>query len=1177
MHTRPSLARSATLILLLAACAAPPPVTEADGAPLLPGAAADPAIAALPDLPIEPAPEEEVVDYGAIRMVPHRLGLGLTPEATVGEVNALADALDFSVVGTLPALGLVVVETDSRDVDWLDRALDLADASPAIAVASPAVVGDLDLLPPFHRVEGSDWTWEREEGANWGLSFVGAPQGWNVRAAVDAPEVPLALVIDEAFDPDHPDVRFDADTPSTSSASSFHGVAVAGAMAATWDAAGIETIFPAGAGVSDWGVTVQGRTAGDTFVNLRHLALAIGEAERAGRPLVANYSSGKSFVPLAVRDGQLVLTGPQQTPSTSIRDALGTTGTITPTATIAEIVARESVFVQWFSGKVAYERWLLTASTGNDNLTAAAVTRLAARGVVVTQQEILAEHNSAFSHAATVGDDDHFIAVTALDPGGRIGDYSSRKGNLSAPGTDVGVLSDGGYGELTGTSFAAPLVGSAAMWLWTLDPDATPGEIKAALIEGAQPSVGVSDPRLDVVGAMRALLDEAAWEEVELVLADLDDGSVDGNLRIRPSGGVATIVPMEDRGDGCVDMADFRAFRDGLLDALQAETGGHRGFWEERDSNRDQNGDGRVQWIEGAHEGRHSRMDLNLDGEVDLRDLEVLERQWGRCEAGAGPARLEGRVAADLAGLIDSVDLWIDADLTGTGASVLTAPGRFQLRLTEAVLAERSLDGHVLVTLPTSACDGALNLRIRTGDAVRRFRSPPVEALARARDYIINDAVLDDVVGASKVPVAYRQGGGGRSELLVYEGGRLAFAFEDFEMPYRVGPVAPSGAVQVAMPASGRGKVAVVIDGIRTVLEHADAPRLTPWEWAADGSGFLARPTDFEGGLYWADTEGSSLVEVAPSIDKAWGDWPAVHEGYVVFMGADGGLYRASLKPRQVLAGEALEAEIREDARVCEDAVALDDVEQIADLSGLDGVGLAHTLPSPVSSWGHILLRARRGDAWDLSILKAGESTPIALVSGVDLDIGTTDLFPVDGTSWSYDSAFVSYADEGGVWVADLKDGAIPEPDAITTRKLHDASGFAVFDPFASLTVAIQSFMGPWHSPDSTVTTYSAHGGEPLATYAHSPRCGSPSWSERGGTLVLAQKPADGVRWDARPGWASRFESKPGFFSDCDVVWVEAEYQKIVDDTAIEVYTTGGGGEAMADEAFPSWGVDFAR
>ena len=181
---------------------------------------------------------------------------------------------------------------------------------------------------------------------------------------------------------------------------------------------------------------------------------------------------------------------------------------------------------------------------------------------------------------------DNIIVVEGVswhDEGGRRYFASNTGGHIAAPAMCMtSTALDDGYASRTGTSFAAPIISGLAAYLWTLDPDLSAADVKAAILTSAWPMgpgvdthmyaqacSSVSEPEkpamllshpdepdqpplVDAFSAVMTL--DGAVE----MLVDVDDGTVDG---VTVTGDDAdTSLP----GDGQIDMADFRAFRDAV-------------------------------------------------------------------------------------------------------------------------------------------------------------------------------------------------------------------------------------------------------------------------------------------------------------------------------------------------------------------------------------------------------------------------------------------------------------------------------------------------------------------------------------------------------------------------------------------------------------------------------------
>jgi hypothetical protein len=182
-------------------------------------------------------------------------------------------------------------------------------------------------------------------------------------------------------------------------------------------------------------------------------------------------------------------------------------------------------------------------------------------------------------------------------------DYSNVGGIVSAPGGGLlpgtGILSTVGanmgaghadYMSQSGTSQAAPHVTGLIGFLLHLDETLTAQELKSlvtgaaftktTMLAGNESSLpsGVSGPApmIDAFAAMIGidLLPGHPPLRIQRALADVDDGTPDGNTRVDPfTGSIDGTInrPDQRRGDGMVSIQDFRAWRDAYLQVQQAD------------------------------------------------------------------------------------------------------------------------------------------------------------------------------------------------------------------------------------------------------------------------------------------------------------------------------------------------------------------------------------------------------------------------------------------------------------------------------------------------------------------------------------------------------------------------------------------------------------------------------
>ena len=168
------------------------------------------------------------------------------------------------------------------------------------------------------------------------------------------------------------------------------------------------------------------------------------------------------------------------------------------------------------------------------------------------------------------------------DPGRGFGTVGGLPGELIYAGAArVGLLVHGGRGSGNGTSFAAPAVAGLASYLFALDPGSPSSDpdkkrqiqrfmsclTDGARMEGTVPSVdSYATARLFLSGHGLTNPDLAYERGFDRMMCDCDDGTFHGNDKSAMGGPKNSGSSVEWlKGDGVVNMSDFRAFRDAWL------------------------------------------------------------------------------------------------------------------------------------------------------------------------------------------------------------------------------------------------------------------------------------------------------------------------------------------------------------------------------------------------------------------------------------------------------------------------------------------------------------------------------------------------------------------------------------------------------------------------------------
>lgn len=619
----------------------PDPEPVADPLPVPPDT---PIRLAIPDLRFVPEPGDYTDDHPeapGLLFSPSVLTLSLEASATAGQVNQLLRPLGVRVVGGAPfpagtpSGGFLIVRLPTATHAAMESALAILRASPLVRAAVQNHPVNVGSLPTRSAVPGL-WTWETVPGTgNWAFEVARLPQMWHLNQRVAATgRRPTVLVADRTFWPSHEDVTYESLlTPDSMIVrpglpnGDYHGTMVASVMGATW-----------GNG--------RGQDGANPFVRMAAMNIQTDGTE------VMVQLKNVLMADLTIR----VLNQ-----SWGLRWRT-TTGGLVGTAAFRTATADQAgqQYYDMLTALVAAGRPLphIIASAGNDGIDARfngyaqnAAVRLRAAPITVVE------------------------AMAQTGPAGALGDagFSNRGGHVSAGGARVQVAGgSNSYSLADGTSFAAPLVTGVVSFLTALDstiplPTMTTNPMRDLLIASGREVATVRVPVVDGFAALLALDQRSGNEAFARELADLDDGTADGNERVRADGTVDTTTAAA--RDGRVDMRDFRRFRDWYL---QVTGNGQHLNGASDHPKKDLNGDGIVGTA--LVENVYPRGDLNGDGVLDN-----TPRPFGK----GGPMRTDLQVlshffsdpdydAADLPNLLESGDIHIDPSSCSEGAVSVT-------------------------------------------------------------------------------------------------------------------------------------------------------------------------------------------------------------------------------------------------------------------------------------------------------------------------------------------------------------------------------------------------------------------------------------------------------------------------------------------------------------------------
>jgi subtilisin family serine protease len=556
------------------------------GTPVITQITADPATIAaeiVPDLPYNPHGSGLVADDVLVPgIVSTRDAMVmLRTNATVGQLNTLLATHGATIVAsspadaTLPNAVLMARFPTASAQELLDITVAL-DSDPIVETAAPDVVIGLDIVPN-DTTSAPGWRWDGAGialGGNWGLESARVPQMWNVLPVLQQNGASLVgtSIIDSYFANGHPDLFFSWLLGPTSDVH-YHGMHVAGIIGARYDNnVGVDGINPL------------------ALMAAYTLQTLPSDYPRSASLLDLFEPSRQANAYRIVQDIREVL---RQAPWTRIlnmsqgynwhRATNAARPNITDPFTAAQLSSMEIM---------ARKYGVLMAGVAN-----AAPSALIVCSAGNSSNLAPARFNSPMATAALELGVPNIIVVGAHDITGAHASFSNLGGHVAAPGVDIlstGVPGGILYTNQSGTSMAAPFVSGVAGFLVAVDPTLDP-PTRAQVAPSAVPQSG-----------------SHARSREEVLGPDFDD---------------LTHVA----GDGVINMADFRRWRDWLLFGL----GGHRLNGSSGHLNFDANGDVTVNRLRELN--YHPRADFNGDGKMDehstrlvpgwsqpLTDLEVL-------------------------------------------------------------------------------------------------------------------------------------------------------------------------------------------------------------------------------------------------------------------------------------------------------------------------------------------------------------------------------------------------------------------------------------------------------------------------------------------------------------------------------------------------------------------------
>ena len=523
---------------------------------LLEGEAGDPALAALVDLPPQPAAQGDVV--GGLLLT--RLAVGLAADASIGQVNDALGSVDGSISAMRAGLPAVTVAIPRQNGPEELRALaDSLAARPGIRVALLAREAALDAAPPAPA---------NSDAAIGYLQAAGFPAAWNARAAAACVNKVTVVVGDSFHRPIVLDQGFATQVPGVTdlglgtvdplSQSGFHGYDVLTTLAAKLDAK-----VPTGAnpfpecldikavqlvsGLSDLDRIVAIDDALLTTSGKVVLNTSYGFGDACGEGPSDPCTPGNLHAPRALDravagawqrrqlslDGDTVLVT-----STAGNNADDTVAALYPGAGQAEynsainVAATADAEMSFVTDSVLWEP---TSSCQPDPCPSLAATPEELGVLAVLLTDLAQIPFPPASNVVIVGSSDNVLHNPS--------EFSEPGADVFAVGEEIPTLFDASTTQ--GTSFAAPQVAGLAAYLWMLSP-----ELQTRPVE-------------DTIAAIE---DNTSSFPFGLIDAYATVLSLDQTSALTPATAKMRMAILDLNSSGSFEASDLQAFHDAYVD-----------------------------------------------------------------------------------------------------------------------------------------------------------------------------------------------------------------------------------------------------------------------------------------------------------------------------------------------------------------------------------------------------------------------------------------------------------------------------------------------------------------------------------------------------------------------------------------------------------------------------------
>ncbi len=400
-----------------------------------------------------------------------------TSSASEEKINDAVNSINGTVVGRIDGINQYQIQVEPMEREELDAVCEflMENESVKYAIVDTVITMDSSVIPndpwkdAFQGLWGVDWDENNPDGYNWWIEAVKIPSAWEYNDVLNPINVGI---VDNGFDTNHEDLNLTVLNSEVNNAEN-HGTHVAGVI----------------------GATINNETGISGILDEKTLYCVDCYATSKQKKSNIAVSSLMDGIVTCLDNNCKVINMSSGTKFTSKAE----------TAESAKESARYAT-IYLFAMLDSYEDFIIVQSAGNGNKAGVGVDAYKYNGYFASiDDEIIQSVLDEFKEKEVVLNRDittediknSYIIVGAVDAKKKKNNWQlsefSNYGNsitVCAPGVDVfsTIVSggiDGSYGNMDGTSMAAPIVSGIAAMVWSVDPAMSAEQVHAYITDSA--------------------------------------------------------------------------------------------------------------------------------------------------------------------------------------------------------------------------------------------------------------------------------------------------------------------------------------------------------------------------------------------------------------------------------------------------------------------------------------------------------------------------------------------------------------------------------------------------------------------------------------------------------------------------------------------------------------------